>query len=353
MSDTLGNPNPLAGLTAGGLSSVVAQNINLAGVSGNGNRTYYGGLPLMVRFSNYATVHNKAGRSIQAMPRQKFLFYATFNAGVSVPSHPNFGDWRTGFAFQIQKTDRPKASPQVKSLHQYNRQRLVQTGIKYDPLTITFHDTVDDRILRVWRDYYTWYFGDGRTRSNETKSWGSSVLDTPITLDKGWGFSPPMTTNRTNFFDSLDIYTFYGKKYTQVRMYNPKITSMTFDEMDTESSALSTAGMTVEHEGFAYVAVAQPLGSREINLFNLTAGDYYEPTDLFGGLNSFLMDINDSLTGAVDSLLNNVAGNIPFVGQALAGVGSSLIRSSGVTSIIPSTTSRLAGSSLNVWGKYF
>lgn len=322
------------------------------GVSG-GNRAYLRGQPLMLRTSRYATVHNKANRAIQAMPRQKFLFYATFNASPALSRNRNFSTWQQGFAFQIAKIDRPKTTPQLRDLNQYNRKRVVHTGIKFDQVNITLHDTVDDRVLRVWRDYYKWYFGEGRGK-NAATTWKSSVIvprqDMPVS--NGWGFAPPNTTDSdTNFFDTLDIYTFYGKKFTQVRVYNPKISNINFDSLETASSELATVEMSLEHEGYEYYKVAAPLTAREVNLFNLNGGDYFEPEDAFGGVNAFLMDLNDNIENTIDSLLGNVR-NIPFVGGVLAGLGSNTVRASGVTGFLPRITRGLSSSSLARWGTF-
>ena len=339
--------------TTGGAVNTIGTNLfgGSSGTSG-GNRSYLRGLPLMLRTSRYATVHNKAGRAILAMPRQKFMFYATFNAGTKLSRHPDFTSWQQGFAFQIAKVDRPKTTPQIKSLNQYNRKRLVHTGIDHGDLTITLHDTVDDRVLRVWRDYYQWYFGDGRPK-NSADSWKTPVIQKKddFSVSNGWGFSPPATGWDTNFFDTLDIYTFYGKKYTKLTVYNPKISGINWEGLDTTSSELMTVDMTIQHEGYAYTAVAQPLDGALITQFNLNGGDYFEPEDLFGGVNAFLLDLNDSFESAIDGILGS-ARNIPFVGQVLSGLGSSAVRASGVGGFIPSITTGLASTTLGRWGNF-
>lgn len=349
MTETVQAGSPLNS-TRGGLASDITSNLLGGGVGGN--RSYYRGLPLILRDSRYAQVHNKANRVIQAMPRQKFLYYASFVPGTAISAQRDFESWQQGFAFQIKRVDRVKASPQVKELNQYNRKRLVQTGIDYDTLNLELHDTVDDRVLRVWRDYHKWYFGDGRGK-NASTTWRSSVITSEMPLANGWGFSPPDTTLwDTQFFDYLDVYTFYGRKFTQVRFFNPKITSISFDAMDSSSSEMSAVDMSIKHEGFEYMEVAAPMGSKQITQFNLNSGDYYEPEDLFGGVNAFLLDLNDNLESSIDSLLGGIARNVPFVGQALAGFASNTIVGSGVTGIVGRTAQRLATSSLGRWGNF-
>jgi hypothetical protein len=340
----------LSSLT-GNVTSSLTGGATSTGAAG-GTRTYYRGLPLMLRNNKRATVISKANRVIQATPRHKFMFYACFTPG-SGAQNANFQSWQSGFAFQINKVDRVKASPKTQILNQYNRKRSVHTGIEYPDLSLTLHDTVDDRVLRVWRDYHKWYFGDGRSKNST--AWKSSVIigreDFPVT--NGWGFSPQGGANGNNsFFDTLDVYTFYGKKYTQVTFYNPKIESITFDAMDANAtSELATVDMSIKHEGFAYTQVAAPVGNREIELFGLNIGDYFEPADAFGGVNSFLLDLNDQLENTLDSLLGGVS-RIPFVGGVLAGLGSNAIRGSGVTGFLPRAARAISGTSLSRWGSF-
>ena len=350
MTESIKPGSPLNS-AVGGLVSDVTRGLLGGGATG-GNRSYLRGRPLMLRDSRYASVHNKVNRTIQAMPRQKFLYYATFVPGSSVAKNRTFDSWQQGFAFQIKRVDRVKASPQIKELNQYNRKRLIHTGIDYDALNLEMHDTVDDRVLKVWRDYHRWYFGDGRGK-NQSTTWRSSVITREMPVSNGWGFSPPDTQPwDTQFFEHLDVYTFYGRKYTQVRFYNPKITTINFDAMESASSEMSAVDMSLKHEGFEYVQVAAPLGNKQIAQFNLTGGDYYEPEDLFGGVNSFLLDLNDSLENSIDGLLGGVARNIPFVGQALAGFASNTIVGSGITGILPRAAQRLSTSSLGRWGNF-
>lgn len=349
MSETVTAGSPLNS-TSGGLASELTS--NLLGTSVGGNRNYLRGLPLIMRDSRYASVHNKVNRTVQAMPRQKFLYYASFVPSTNLSAVRDFESWQRGFAFQIARVDRVKASPQVKELNQYNRKRLIQTGVEYDTLNLEMHDTVDDRVLRVWRDYHKWYFGDGRGK-NASTTWKTSVIRNEFPVSNGWGFSPPDTMAwDTNFFDYLDVYTFYGRKFTQVRFFNPKITSISFDAMDSSSSELSKVDMSIKHEGFEYMEVAAPMGSKHITQFNLNGGDYYEPEDLFGGVNAFLLDLNDSLESSIDSLLGGISRNVPFVGQALAGLASNTIVGSGVTGFLPRVAQSLATTNLGRWGNF-
>ena len=46
-------------------------------------------------------------------------------------------------------------------MNQYNRKRINQTKIQYDPVDITFHDDSGNVISSLWYRYYTYYYLDG------------------------------------------------------------------------------------------------------------------------------------------------------------------------------------------------
>ena len=349
------NQEGASGSSTGGLASNILQ--DFFAPSNKGNRNYYNGVPLILRGPQYTKSVNKVARVIQAMPRQKFLFYANFNPSPATGIEmKDMSSVQTGFAFQISKIDRPKATPTLKELRQYNRKRLVQTGIEFGDLNVTMHDTVDDRVLRVWQAYYKWYFGEGRMADKKKTAWTSNVIDQlDTTAAAQWGFSPPNASNtlsNTNFFDSLDIYTFYGKRYTQVRVYNPKISGMEFEAMDSEGTTLTTCSFTIKPEGIEYINTGEIISSTEIVLFNLNTGDYYEPSDLFGGVNAGLMRISDQLENGIDNLLTNIS-SIPFVGGALAGAAGKFINGTGIAGFPMKIAQKLSTGNLTKWGKFF
>jgi hypothetical protein len=56
--------------------------------------------------------------------------------------------------------DLPKFTINNETLNQYNRKRVVQTKINYDPVTLTFHDDGGDNVRKMWYAYYNYYYKD-------------------------------------------------------------------------------------------------------------------------------------------------------------------------------------------------
>ena len=45
-------------------------------------------------------------------------------------------------------------------MNQYNRKRLIQSKIKYQPIDITFHDDNASQITAMWDAYYRYNYAD-------------------------------------------------------------------------------------------------------------------------------------------------------------------------------------------------
>jgi hypothetical protein len=45
-------------------------------------------------------------------------------------------------------------------LNQYNRKRIVQKKIEYQPVQIEFHDDGGDLIRTLWYNYFSYYYKD-------------------------------------------------------------------------------------------------------------------------------------------------------------------------------------------------
>ena len=95
----------------------------------------------------------------QNSPKLKFLCHVYFDINPEVyPVGLNTG---VNFGLYVKDVKLPSYGFNTLQLNQYNRKRIVQTKIKYDPVSITFHDDNANNITRMWNAYYTYYYKDG------------------------------------------------------------------------------------------------------------------------------------------------------------------------------------------------
>lgn len=163
--------------------------------------------------------------------------------------------WREGLTFVVKAIDRPSVQPVIEEINQYNRKRLVSTGVKYQPINCTFYDTADGAAMEMWLEYARYYYGDYRL---DPSSYSDDILNPQIDLaayqnGAGATIQPPTTAfpegiNSQFFFDKVVVYQVWGNEYTSYELINPRINQFTPDELDYEQSAASTVQMSLQYE---------------------------------------------------------------------------------------------------------
>ena len=73
-------------------------------------------------------------------PKYKFLFHVYFDVNKSLISSTSNWPSDQNFGLAVKSIDLPKFSMDLATMNQYNRKRIVQTKLKYDPIDIQFHD---------------------------------------------------------------------------------------------------------------------------------------------------------------------------------------------------------------------
>lgn len=191
------------------------------------------------------------GQLMYAIPRYKYMFYATFNVNSQAlsmfPAQMLIGG-QTGISFKIKTIDKPNIEVNQKELNQYNRKRYAYTKTEYRPVNISMYDTVDNKPFNLWIEYFTYYFGDARYKSPLTM--GTNPTDPTFDDSTGWGLRP--LVEQVNFFTSLDLYALFGKEYTLTSYLNPKISSIDWGSHDTSDSGLEDLKMTIVYETVQY-----------------------------------------------------------------------------------------------------
>ncbi len=229
------------------------------------------GLPLIYRDSQYASRGFKIDSDLfkgQALiPRPKFLFFVKFNRATgegNLTTQPRntagdlnrFSNTKTGIVFQVKTVDKPKFNIRTDTLHQYNKKRIIQTRIDYNPMTIQFHDDINDQVLKFWTEYYSFYYGD--VTQTSSSSWRDDIVsrDFDEGNGNGWGYKGAFANgspNRMHFLDNIELVQFYGAKMTIMTFVHPKITSFDHDSSDYSDGTTGT-GITIQfdYEGVLY-----------------------------------------------------------------------------------------------------
>lgn len=197
------------------------------------------------------------------IPKPKFLFYIEFVIKASYQLSPN--EWnRLGYI--VKSADRPKFAYKTVELDQYNRKRVVYTKMEPTNMSFTFYDTVDCTAAKMLDDYNRHHFGDfsnmvfdndgngtynnywtnNAIKGNDMRYWGYRLKN-----PSNYFLGPDNRglPNATNFFEEIKIYEFYGDRFSQYSLMNPKIESISYDGLDFGDDTPNQITITVNPEG--------------------------------------------------------------------------------------------------------
>ena len=290
----------------------------------------------------------------QYAPKFKFLFHVYFEInqsayGVGLAQGTNFG-------LAVKSVKLPSYSFDTHTMNQYNRKRIVQTKIKYDPIDINFHDDNGNLIRNMWYNYYTYYYkdaskpivsvsgrqtnqnsGNGNNASpNNTNYNLRNIYSQSITGDTDWGYigetgttfngSTSTGTGQTKipFFKNITIFGFNQHNYVAYTLINPIITRFGHDTYNyAEATGTMENTMSLDYETVKYFQGA--ISGKEPS--NIVAGfglnDHYDrvpsPITRPGSQASILGQggLVDGVSGVIDDLSGdntNVLGAIQKAG---------------------------------------
>ena len=234
-------------------------------------------------------------------PKFKFLFHVEFklNSQVLQTVFPNLKD--QNFGLLVKTAQLPKYSFNVVELNQYNRKRLVQTKIKYDPVNITFHDDNNNLIRTLWYSYYTYYYKDATqfdSIRHEERAGGRGSIDynrrTQYDRDPSdqnqldWGYTAELPKGfvvdregnaKPAFFRSIDIYGFNQHNFAMYSLINPLIESFSHDQYDySQGNGTMEHQMTIQYETVKYYEGAIDGRSPDKIIKTFGTQEYYDRT---------------------------------------------------------------------------
>ena len=196
-------------------------------------------------------------------PKFKYLFHVYFDINTTLINSDIFPDPIIP-GLLVKNITLPKFSLQVAEMNQYNRKRYVQTKINYDPVSITFHDDNAGAIKKVWYNYYSYYYND-TTTATQNKSAGrvkNTYSDGMMPNEISWGYSGEPTSSdsavaigdpKPQFFNSIKIFGFNQHNFSCYTLVNPIIEKFDHDTYDYyQPTGTMENRMTVRYETVMY-----------------------------------------------------------------------------------------------------
>jgi len=234
--------------------------------------------------------------SFRLMPKQKFLFHVSFQINTNSLKSLNFKyQHQNEINVLVKSADLPKYAITSETLNQYNRKKVVQTKVDYQPITIKFHDDNLGITRQLWENYFSYYYADPTT---------SKVYSTYIRnamLNNAYHKAPYGLDNNSSapFFDKIVIYQMARRYWNSYTLVNPIITAWNHDSLDYTNSSPAEQTMTL-----AYEAVYYDYGRVYANNPTGFAVDHYDrtpsPISLAGGGTRSLFGPAGVLAGVED-----------------------------------------------------
>lgn len=201
----------------------------------------------------------------QNAPKYKFLFHTYFEINQEIY---NLGlDNRQNYGLLVKEIKLPSYTFDTAQLNQYNRKRIIQTKIKYEPITITFHDDNANQATQLWEAYYRYNYRDMDKGLNRGIDNGNQIFtdDAPFSprniyqssiTGENWGFTGDAYNSsnvKVPFFKSIIVYGMNRHNFTMYKLINPIITQFSHDTYNyDQGNGIMQNQMTIDYETVVY-----------------------------------------------------------------------------------------------------
>jgi len=202
----------------------------------------------------------------------------------------------------IKQVSLPSMSIDTETLNEYNRKRVIQTKVNYDPVTLVFHDTANGAAMNLWQLYYKYYFHDSAglldisANTFYSPPWsgldlsmlapdnlaGSYMKDgTNIVAGKSFGYANPYVRY---VIRNIEIFQVHGGKYNKTTIINPRITDFNHDTLSYDNNDTVELTFKFDYEWVDYEYDLEKVGEEDLddffkksNVIDYTA--FNEPSD--------------------------------------------------------------------------
>jgi hypothetical protein len=252
--------------------------------------------------------YNKASLST-GTPRFRFQYFVRVNYNPFVADYVkaflNTEDQQQVLT-SVKSITMPSMQMDTEVLNEYNKKRVSQTRLNYTPVTLTMHDTVEGRSLRMWEMYYEYYFKDGvayeklgdgggteargffdilingaggndERKINREGEFGNDIIEDRYNDNTGYNLA--RVGNEKYLINSIDIFQVHGGRYSRTTLVNPRISAFNHDTLDYEdASGLVQLQFEFQYESVVYANVNERLTDEELEKYRY--GDFWEMANL-------------------------------------------------------------------------
>jgi hypothetical protein len=227
--------------------------------------------------------------NMRLSPKFKHLYHVVLNFanGVTLTTNNLDNVARRELHLLVKSCDLPSFQMRTETLNQYNRKKVIQTGVQYDPIQMTWHDDQAGLSNFLWQTYFNYYYSDSQHNYTDSppvtdaaylrgEKGLNSGYDTGAVMQNRFGLDRPGKTD--NFFTSIQIFQLHTQNLTPTNtsftLINPIIDNWDHDEVNSEGTQYAINRMR-----FSYEAVIMDANKTEVGEIPAGFGDFrYDQT---------------------------------------------------------------------------
>lgn len=192
-----------------------------------------------------STLYNTEGNQIQS-----FIPRSRFNFAVILTLVGTDGADKSLFLNKISSVTMPSYSTRTQTLNQYNKKRVVTTGVDYQPVQLTAYDDASGEFEEFLKNYSRFYFGQTLTVDDEG-SFNYDLLNDKFSSASGYSQAGLKIRDTKNYIKNLRIIRTSSKEDVNViTVYNPFIQNITPDSLSYSESTPVSYSINFMYEGF-------------------------------------------------------------------------------------------------------
>jgi len=192
-----------------------------------------------------SVLYNTEGNQIQSfIPRTRFNFCVILTlVGTD-------GADKSLSLKKISGVTMPSYSTRTQTLNQYNKKRVVQTGVDYQPVQLTAYDDSSGQFEEFLKSYSRYYFGQTLT-VDDASSFDYDLLNDSFSSTSGYSQAGLKIRDTKNFIKNMRIIrTSSPEDVNVITIYNPFIQSITPDALSYTESTPVSYSLSFMYEGF-------------------------------------------------------------------------------------------------------
>lgn len=218
-------------------------------------------------------------------PRQKFEGYVNFilNRDLynSLYGDSRTNEFRTQISSLLRTADLPSVVFQTETKNAFNKKKIVNTGVTYNPVSMTVFDTVGNEWITTLMKYFSYHFMDPRNqqKAEDRDIYGGQPREGGVdNMNSSYGMGGEGTwdsniagynlNNSAQFFERIDYVLYHGNKGVQYSIINPVMTQFKPGGIDYSSSDVQEFQLDFEYERFTvYNKLNFELGAEDVDRF--------------------------------------------------------------------------------------